>query len=334
MSSAGAFAFANVRARSRAARLLGPEAAAHLRAAATPAARAAALHRLGIEGDAADLQRGRVARLLDDYAVLARSYPVGEPLLVAMARLHEIENLKLLYRAAANGLPAERWRALFRPMGRLGTIQRADAEEVRSLRDLEAVTRATPYAEVVAAAVSGPALAPAEAELSFDRLGSRRLVEEARRLPSSQAGAGALVLGLVRERDLDAVRRAAAYSIAPELCAATGALLAGEPGWGHLAEIAAWTPDAGPLGLLLPRRLLGGAPVADWDALERALRRRRRRACAAAFIGSPLRLAPGVAYLLLAEEELRGLVALVEAAGAPAAGSVLERALAGSALGD
>ncbi len=331
MIAAGRLAFANVRARARAARLLGPEVAAHLRAT-EGAARASILRGLGGEG--AGLHAARVARLLDDYAVLARSYPVGEALLAAMARLHEIENLKLLYRAAAKGLPPGAWRPLWRPMGPFETLRRADAEEVRTLRDLTAAARGTPYAEVVAAAASGPPLVPAAAELSIDRLGSRRLVEAARALPRAQAGAGALALDLVRERDLDAVRRAAAYGMEPAHCAATCALLPAEKGWDRLADLAAWTPAAGPMGALLPRPLSGGGILADWDALERALRRRRRRACAAAFIGSPFRLAPGVAYLLLAEEETRGLAALAEADGAAPADGVLSRALAGSALGD
>jgi hypothetical protein len=330
--SAGRLAFANVRARARAARLHGPEMAAHLRAARDPAARAAALRKLGAEGG--EVLGARLAALLGDYAVLAESYPVGGSLIVALARLHELENLKLLFRAAQREIPADRWRHRWRPMGRLGTLRLADAEEVRSLRDLPASVAATPYAEVVSAAVTG-ALDAATAELSFDRLGSRRLVEEADALPRAHADAAALVLDLVRERDLDALRRARAYGIAPALAAGATVLLPRERGFGDLAEIAAWKPDDGPLGKLLPRTLLGGdALVADWNALTIALRRRRRHACAAAFIGSPLRLAPGIAYLLLAEEEVRGLVSLAEAAGDPSAGEVLARALAGSALGD
>lgn len=335
MTASGQLAFANVRARARAARLLGPEIAAHLRAVREPAARAAALRKLGFEGDPGEIYRARLARLLADYTVLARAYPIGRGLIAALARLHEIENLKLVYRAAHRGLRADAWRQQWRPLGRLATIDRAVAEEIEDLRHLTAATMATPYAELVAAAASGEAIEPAAAELSFDRFGSRCLVAEARALPRGEADAAALALAVVRERDLDAIRRATAYGLDPAMAAGAAVLLPDEAGFRRLADLAAWKPEDGALGRLLPRRLLGeGDLVADWDALELALRRRRRRACAAAFIGSPLRLAPGVAYLLLAEEETRGLAALVEAAGDPAAGRVLERALAASALGD
>jgi len=334
MTVTGRLAFANVRARCRAAGLLGPEVAAHLSALRDPAARAAALRKLGAAGDATELRRARLARLLFDYAVLAESYPVGKELLAALARLHEIENLKLLHRAARRGVPAQGLEASWRSLRGLRTLRRADADQVQSLRDLEAATAATPYAGIARASLLA-SLEPVSAELAFDRFGSRRLVEEARRLPRAHAGAAALVLDLVRERDLDTIRRAAAYGIAPELAAAGAALLGEEKGWERLAELAAWTPAEGPLGMLLPRRFLRSeALVADWDALEHALRRRRRRACAAAFIGAPFRLDPGVAYLLLAEEEIRGLGALAEAAGDPLQSGVVARALAGSALGD
>ena len=332
MIAAGRLAFANVRARARAARLLGPAAAAHLRAAREGPAREAALRAVGVEVGAADsppsVARAPRGRLRGPREELPRR----GGFVTALARLHEIENLKLVYRAVARGVPAERWRSLWRPMGRLGTLRLEEAVEARSFGDLEAAAARTPYAEAVAGAAG--AVSPEAVEGLLDRLGSRALLDRARALPRAHADAAALVLSVLRERDLDAVRRAAAYGIAPEAAAGVAVLLPDEPGWGRLAALAAWTPAEGPIGLLLPRRLLGReVPVADWDALEHALRRRRRSACAAAFIGSPLRLAPGVAYLLLAEEEARGLSALVEGAGDGASG-VVARALAGSALGD
>ena len=330
--SAGRLAFANVRARAKAARLAGPEVAAHLRALREPAARAAFVLELGgapqARRDVLEVHRARLARLLGDYAVLARSYPVGRELIQALAGLHEIENLKLLHRGVRRGLAPEAWRPAWRPLGQLAALELADAEEVRSARDLEVATADTPYAGLAGGE-------PDAIELALDRFGSRRLVDEVRRLPRAHADAGALVLRLVRERDLDALRRAAAYGVAPELAAGTAALLAGERGWERLPEVAAWNAEQGPLGLLLPRRLVAGlGPIADWDALEQALHRERRRACAAAFIGSPLRLAPGIAFLLLAEAEVRGLVALVEAGDDPAARGVVARAVAAGALGD
>jgi len=274
--------------------------------------------------DRAPRRRGGAA------ARLARSYPTGGGLLLSLARLHEAENLALLGRAARRGLPLERWRALWRPLGAAATIGRAAAEEARSPADLARLVARTPWAE------AGDVLAGADgaaAELSLERLASRRIVDEAAALPGREAAARSLALDLVRERDLAVVCGARARGLDGSAVAAATALLAFEPGAERLHELASWTDARGPLGPLLPPSVLGREPsIADWDAL--ALRRRRRRACGTAFLGPPLRLAPAVAALLLLDEEARALAALAEPATDGEAAGALERALAGSALGD
>jgi vacuolar-type H+-ATPase subunit C/Vma6 len=332
-------AFANVRTRARATRLLGPTTTARLRAR-DPATRAAALRELGANGEASDtreLTRARLARLVEDYEVLARSYPRGSALLVALARLHEIENLKLLLRGAHGEPAADRISALWRPLGKLATLRLADALEVRSLSDVATLAARTPYADLVGAAASADgAPGAARVELPLDRFGSLRLLAEARAVERAEPVAASLVLDLVRERDLETLVRAPAYGVAPELAPSLAVLLPDEPDAKRLSDLAAWTPDRGPLASVLPRSLaMSGSPHVDsLSALVRALRRRRRHACAAAFIGSPFRLAPAVAYLLLAEAEIRGLTALAEAAGETHADPIVDLALAGSALGD
>ena len=64
-----------------------------------------------------------------------------------------------------------------------------------------------------------------------------------------------------------------------------------------------------------------------------SLRRERLRLCRRAFVGSPFLLAPAVAVLLLAEEEVRAVRALVERQGDEGLDAPLLRALAGSQLG-
>ena len=64
-----------------------------------------------------------------------------------------------------------------------------------------------------------------------------------------------------------------------------------------------------------------------------SLRRERLRLCRRAFVGSPFLLAPAVAVVLLAEEELRAVRALVERQGDETLDPPLLRALAGSQLG-
>lgn len=63
------------------------------------------------------------------------------------------------------------------------------------------------------------------------------------------------------------------------------------------------------------------------------LRRERLRLCRRAFVGSPFLLAPAVAVILLAEEEMRALQALVERQGDESLDAPLLRAVAGSQLG-
>ncbi len=63
------------------------------------------------------------------------------------------------------------------------------------------------------------------------------------------------------------------------------------------------------------------------------LRRERLRFCRRAFVGSPFLLAPAVAVILLAEEEVRALQALVERQGDASLDAPLLRALAGSQIG-
>jgi hypothetical protein len=63
------------------------------------------------------------------------------------------------------------------------------------------------------------------------------------------------------------------------------------------------------------------------------LRRERLRLCRRAFVGSPFLLAPALAIILLAEEEVRAVRALVERQGDESLDPPLQRALAGSELG-
>ena len=64
-----------------------------------------------------------------------------------------------------------------------------------------------------------------------------------------------------------------------------------------------------------------------------ALRRERLRLCRRAFAGSPFLLAPAVAIVLLAEEEVRAVRALVEREGDERLDAALVRALAASQIG-
>jgi vacuolar-type H+-ATPase subunit C/Vma6 len=299
------FAYANARLRGMKSRLLGPQDGFALRAAPSLAALAGGLG-TAPPADARQVRLELLAALVRDYGKVMASYPRGGPLFGALLGLHEIENLKLAWRAHARGLPAERWTPLWRPLGRLGALQLENWRRAASLREAAALARGTPYEPVVAEALRVHEKDPASAELSFDRFASRRLADRARSLPRKEKAARDLVLSLVRERDADAVRRAIVSGrFAPE----------------HARQAAAVFPEDLPAGAAPPE-----------PGRLTALRRGRRKACRAAFLGPPLRLAPPVAYLLLREEEVRAVTALAEACGAPAPAEAIERAFAASAL--
>jgi hypothetical protein len=140
---------------------------------------------------------------------------------------------------------------------------------------------------------------------------------------------------VVRERDLNLLRRVHhSYGLSPDAVVGSLAMLARELPPTELARLATWTPGSGRLVQDWPRawrRMAGNAT--DWDGLILASRRARYQACRRAFLGSAYCLGPGIALLLLQEEEVRSVTAIKEADGRSDAAPVLERALSASALG-
>jgi hypothetical protein len=311
------YAYGQARVRARKSRLPGPADAGAARERAAEAAGA-----------------DRFAGLMSDHAMVLRSFPAGHGLVRALLGLHDIENLKLGWRALEHRVPAERWVPLWQPMGRLGGVRLEDFRDAVSLPEaLRAL--APPFAKMAVALHAAHRARPADAEVALDRWASRRLLDEADALPARESVARALALALVRERDLDLVRRARGYGMSGEAAAGTAVLLGREAGREPLRALAAWTPADGPLSVALPRalaRLAGGRP-AGWDELVTALRHARRVLCLRAFRQAPFHLGCAVAFLLLREEEERSWTALgeAEAAAAPPP-EVVPRVLAAGPL--
>lgn len=76
---------------------------------------------------------------------------------------------------------------------------------------------------------------------------------------------------------------------------------------------------------------LATVPSAELDVV--ALRRERIRLCRRAFVGNPFLLAPALAVVLLAEEEVRAVAALFAREGDAGLDAAMTRALAASQLG-
>jgi hypothetical protein len=283
------------------------------------------------------LESALFGRLLDDYGRILEDYPSGRPLVAALLARHEVENLKLGWRALSRRLPPARWTRLWRPFGRLETIPIDSWSEASSLAAAVRSTERTPFGSAAretfeAHADDGPA-----AELSLDRAAFGRIAEEAENLPRCETVARRLALSLVFERDLDAFHRSVAFSgLSPELAGAATIRLARSVTPGALSRLAEWTSGPLPIDGRLFRGILpADRAISGWDALAMAIRRARVADCRQAFLGPPFRIGPAVAFLLLREAEARALTALRSlppGADLPRLGAV-ERALAASLLG-
>ena len=265
------------------------------------------------------------------YETLMGAAPDGRRALAALLRLHEAENLKLLWRAAfhRSDLVAGSWR----PLEPLATISPAD--RAASVEELAERLASTPYGALARTLLRSHPHDLLAVEIGIDRWASAGLGDAARALPRGEAAAACLLLAVCRERDVTLLRRGArSFGLAPDLVAKSTIVLSTECRIEALVRMAMWTPAAGPLAAVLPPPLLRmGGDVPDWPALEIALREHRRRACRRAFVQWPFQLAPLIAAVLLREGQGRLAIGLAAARRARAAARpALRPALAASAV--
>lgn len=225
-------------------------------------------------------------RLLRVCRTAIRGYARGDRLFRALLQLHEIENVKLLWRATVKRTRLDAVARLWTDLESLASVSIVDAA---STRDLAGKLADTPYAAIADTVVRAHGDDIAAAELAFDRWASQRLLDEARHLSRREALTRRLIGLLIRERDAEILRR-------------------GER-WYGLTSVSGSPEDVA------------------------SMRRERLRLCRRAFVGSPFLLAPAVAVILLAEEEVRAVRALVEREGDERFDAPLLRAVAGSQLG-
>jgi hypothetical protein len=275
MTTRGSLAFAHARVRAAKSRLLTRTDAAPLFTASDSAAMTRVVSALGVEDP--------FARLVRIYETAIRGYRDAAPLLRALAGLHEIENVKLLWRCVVKRRHVPH---LWIDLGSLATIEPLDALTPHELAEGLAHT---PYASIAATVARTHGRDIAAAELAFDRWASQRVLNEARKLPRRESLARRLVEMFVRERDSEIIRRGAQ--------------------WYGLTSVGAAAPGV------------------------EAMRRERLRVSRRAFIGSPFLLAPAIAVIFLAEEEVRAVRALVEREGDEQFDEPMLRAIAGSQIG-
>jgi hypothetical protein len=264
------------------------------------------------------------------YVVFLTMYPSAAELLAALFRRHEIENLKLLWRAAARGrvAPAQCWRPL-EPLGVLTWSPRVSTPD-----ELVHHLATTAYGEIARALLRSHAADLPATEIGLDRWVWTGIMGEAARLPRAERSAADLIEALAIEHDVELLRRGTSMGLEPDLVAKSTVVLSQMSRPASLAAAAAWRAQDGPLSRVLPRALARRAGMAaDWDSVARLLRAARLRACRRAFTGWPFGLAPAFAALLLREEQVRA-AASIAAARMPDGRAIdgLDLALAASAL--
>jgi hypothetical protein len=247
--------------------------------------------------------------LLEIYPPLVRWYVTlmdacapARSVLMALFRRHEIENLKLLWRCAQRGreLPAHCWR----PLAPLASLEPVRAHSVAGL--VEQLEN-TPYAHLAAETWRSHGADLAAAELALDRWVLSELHRGASALPDREAGARDLLFTLLRERDLDILRRGSdTYRLEPAFVVGLTTVLRKEHGFDELRALAVWQPSSGPLTAALPAALARQyGDVRDWDDLTTAVARSRAAACRRALMAWPFQVAPSIAALILREDQMR-----------------------------
>lgn len=290
MSLASRRACGLARVRAHKSRLLDAPTLAALAAVDAPAATLPGWRDLDAASDASSILALAYDRLIADCVVAMAGYPEARDVLRALVELHEIENVKLLWRAATARLPFDAWRAEWRPLGSLERVSATAVAPLTSVRQLAAALARTPYARVADAEVRAHPDDPAAVEIAFDRAGSARVLAAARALPGREHAARDLALSVVRERDVAiAARVIGALGLAPDVAVEMTAVLGREAGASRLASLARRAAET-----------------------RSAVRAARRLACRRAFIGDPFSLAPPIALVLQREDEARALISLAE----------------------
>lgn len=139
------------------------------------------------------------SRLVAEYRFALRVSPDDADVFVALLRLHELENVKLAWRAVVYGRALEAGSG-WRPLGAIETLSLDACRATTSARGLVDVMRRTPYARVAETVARAHATDLEAAELEFDRWAVGQLQDAAQRLPRRERVARTLLDSVVDER--------------------------------------------------------------------------------------------------------------------------------------
>ena len=312
MNSIARLAYGNARVRARKSRLLSSAILAALATAERPDLTIEGWRDLQSEADAPALLALAYGPLADDYDAVIRAYPLAAPVLRALARLHELENVKLAWRAADYGAEPTSWHALWRPLGRLETVSRTSTS-VSSIQQLAQALLPTPFGGIAGIVLRAHDADLAAAEMAFDRWGSDTVIQAGRALPHGEGTALDLIVRVVCERDVAVLERAVgSLGIAAQAAIRMTSMLGETLGPVGVRQLEAWSSDGG-AHLVLPRRLSAyRRSVRTLVELRHAIYAGRRAACRRAFVANPFCLAPPLALVLMREDEMRALISIGE----------------------
>ncbi|HSP16577.1 MAG TPA: V-type ATPase subunit [Thermoanaerobaculia bacterium] len=165
----------------------------------------------------------RLATLVVRYGTIIRCYRDAAPLVRAILRTHEIENVKLGWRAVVRKLREEQWLPLWRDLQDLGTIGPDVFQSTTSLRQVVDKLIGTPYGSIAHDVHLAHFEDLGAAELAFDRWASMAIVREADSLDREPL-ARKIAEAFVRQRDDEIAARAEIYQLPADVADAARAL--------------------------------------------------------------------------------------------------------------
>ncbi len=165
----------------------------------------------------------RLSTLVLRYRTILRCYPDASVVVRALLRTHEIENVKLGWRAVVRNVQEERWLPLWRDLQDLSSVEPEIFRHTHSLRRVVDGLIGTPYGSIARDVHLAHSEDLGAAELAFDRWASVQVVLAADRL-GDEPLARKIAEALVRERDDEIVARAGVYQLPPLVAGAARAL--------------------------------------------------------------------------------------------------------------
>ncbi len=150
-------------------------------------------------------RRAVLARLMALYRAAIELYPEHRDLFLAMLRLHELENVKLLWRAVMRQSPREEWMEHWRDVESAAGSPALPCPRSTpdSLHDLARFLEHTAYAGLARRVVAEHGGDRAAAELAFDQWGTSMLLRAAHALPAKERLARQLLDSLAASRNAE-----------------------------------------------------------------------------------------------------------------------------------